>query len=493
MPDTVLRSPAAIYPAPDTLVPPRSPPPRRKHLAIVVTGDRLCGIAAYATALERHLNAAFDITTLTLDQYRLRGRGRRLRREGDRHIAQICAMLPQFDAVNLQLEHGTLGRRAEDILRRFRRLVAAAPRLSVTFHSLPVPLPGGGGNAIRAVLAGKFLAAARLRAQARRNSLLSVALPAVLRRAQRRKPISAIVHTPRNARDATYLYGVDAVFDHPLSFLSADEVSAVRARASRRDFPLLDPLPDRAVLIGVFGFINNYKGVEVAIRALHHLPDNYHLLIFGGIHPQEIISHTPMHPYLGRLFDEAGIDGTVFEWMSRKAAKAGPELVIDGGRGVDGLLGSAPRNLADRIHFMGALAEDEFLAGMTCCDTIVFPYLEVGQSSSGPISLALELGCRIIASRTHAFLGFAEYHRDAIELFDIGNHVELAGRLRARRQYPPREGLPAFNIDTNAAVYVAANTRVSAARPAGFRDARGGTPSATVLAPTPRERAAPAR
>ena len=60
---------------------------------------------------------------------------------------------------------------------------------------------------------------------------------------------------------------------------------------------------------------------------------------------------------------------------------------------------------------MGALAEAEFLAGMAICDAVVFPYLEVGQSSSGPISQALELGCRIIASRTHTFLEFAEYHR----------------------------------------------------------------------------------
>jgi hypothetical protein len=90
---------------------------------------------------------------------------------------------------------------------------------------------------------------------------------------------------------------------------------------------------------------------------------------------------------------------------------------------------------------MGALDESDFLSGMTICDAVVFPYLEVGQSSSGPISQALELGCRIIASRTHAFLEFAEYHKDAVEFFDIGNHLELAERLSARRQFRARSGL----------------------------------------------------
>jgi glycosyltransferase involved in cell wall biosynthesis len=457
MVELMFRAQTTVYPEPrsgGTAMPATRPP----RLALIVTGDRLCGIAAYATAIQRHLSAAFEVTWISLDQYRLRGHGRRLRRAGDRHIAEICTLLPQFDAVNLQFEHGTLGRRGKDILRRFRMLVVAAPRLSVTFHSLPVPLPARVGETAKALLTGNFHAAAEFFCEARRNRLLSIELPRFLRRAQRRKPISAIVHTARNARDATYLYGIDTVYDHPLSFLSAEEAAAIRARATRRDFPVLETLPDRAVLIGVFGFISKYKGFEIAIRALHHLPDNYHLLVFGGIHPQEIIRHASMHPYLSRLFDEAGIDHTLFEWMGRQPAGKGPELVVDGVRAIDGLMGSNPRDLSGRIHFMGALADDEFLAGMVCCDAVVFPYLEVGQSSSGPISLALELGCRVIASRTQAFVGFAEYHPGAIEFFDIGNHIELAGRLRARRQYPARDEVPQYNVETNKAVYVAANS-----------------------------------
>jgi hypothetical protein len=95
----------------------------------------------------------------------------------------------------------------------------------------------------------------------------------------------------------------------------------------------------------------------------------------------------------------------------------------------------------------------------------VFPYLEVGQSSSGPISQALELGCRIIASRTHTFLGFAEYHKNAVEFFDIGNHLELAERLSARPQFSARRGLPEFNIATNKATYLLANSRLAQAQP----------------------------
>jgi hypothetical protein len=80
--------------------------------------------------------------------------------------------------------------------------------------------------------------------------------------------------------------------------------------------------------------------------------------------------------------------------------------------------------------------------------------------ASGPISQALELGCRIVASRTHTFLELAEYHSNAIEFFDIGNHIELAERLTARRQYDQRTGLPEFHVGTNRETYRLANSRI---------------------------------
>src|SRR5262249_8236707 len=123
-----------------------------------------------------------------------------------------------------------------------------------------------------------------------------------------------------------------------------------------------------------------------------------------------------------------------------------------------------PKDLSGRIHFLGAQTDPDFLAGMAICDVVVFPYMEVGQSSSGPISQSLELGCRVIASRTHTFLQFARYHPNTIEFFDIGNHLELAGRILARPQFEPRERILSFNVETNKATYLAANGDMPAAK-----------------------------
>src|SRR5438270_11361287 len=94
-----------------------SPPSRKERLAIVASGGKLCGIAAYAGALTRQLDDAFEVTLFPLDQYLMRNTHRRIRPLADRAIKDICRELVTFDAVNLQLEYGTLGGHGSDIYR----------------------------------------------------------------------------------------------------------------------------------------------------------------------------------------------------------------------------------------------------------------------------------------------------------------------------------------------------------------------------------------
>jgi glycosyltransferase involved in cell wall biosynthesis len=433
-------------------------PTRRETLAIVSTNSKLCGIAAYTAALRRQLDDSFDITVFDLDQYLLRSSHRRVRKLADRHVKEIGREIRRFDTVNLQLEYGTLGRDGRDIFRRFCWLTDAAPRLSVTFHTLVMPPSFDTASYLKVLLKFDLKAAARMMSSFRRTHLLSLGIARQLRRLQRRKGVSAVVHNRRDLRDIRYFYGIERVFDHPLSYLGADEVEAIRGAATRQRFPMLAGLKPDAVLTGVFGFLNEYKGIVTAIQALRHLPDNHHLLIFGGVHPQEIAPRQLRHPYLSALLDNANIDATLYDYLAEAGGKGAPQLVVNADQSLHDLLTAHPRDLSSRIHFMGALDEADFLTGMAICDAVVFPYLEVGQSSSGPLSQALELGCRIIASRTHTFLEFAEYHQDAVEFFDIGNHLELAERLQSHRQFAARRGLPQFNAATSKAIYLLASS-----------------------------------
>jgi glycosyltransferase involved in cell wall biosynthesis len=448
---------------------------RRPRLALISTYHDLCGIAGYTRGLERQLADIFDVTVFDLDQYLLRATHRRVRRFADRHIRDICREIRDFDAVNLQLEHGTLGGARRDIYRRFCWILRAAPRISVTFHTVFVSEAFDYCRFLTYILKFDFAEAKAVHANYRRAHLLAAGIAKRLRRAQRFKPVSIIVHTRRDHAHMKYVYGLRNVSDHPLSFLSQAEADAVRQNASRRRFTVLDAVPGDAKLIGVFGFFGRYKGFETVVRAMHHLPKEYHLLIFGSVHPNEIKPHRVMDPVLDSLFEAGYVDTSIAERIAMKPGGLAPAVSIAVDDAARDLLLEHPRDLSGRLHFLGATRDGEFLAGMAICDAVVFPYLEVGQSSSGPISQALELGCRIIASRTHTFLQFGRYHQGMIEFFDIGNHLELAARILARPEFDATARCLAFNTATNKAIYLAANSdRAAAGYPIRPRHAKSG-------------------
>lgn len=114
-----LRSPFFTAVGLDPLRPRPAGRAARPRLAVISTYNDLCGIAGYTRGLEKQLGDVFDVTVFDLDQYLLRATHRRVRRYADRHIQNICREIREFDAVNLQLEHGTLGSIGRDIYRRF--------------------------------------------------------------------------------------------------------------------------------------------------------------------------------------------------------------------------------------------------------------------------------------------------------------------------------------------------------------------------------------
>ena len=117
-----------------------------------------------------------------------------------------------------------------------------------------------------------------------------------------------------------------------------------------------------------------------------------------------------------------------------------------------------PKDLSRRIHFLGPQTDENFAKGMAVCDLVVLPYIETGQSSSGPLSMAIEMECRVIAARNHAFMQFSRYHPDAVEFFDVGNHLELADRILTAPALPTEPRSRQYNCATNIDLYVAANT-----------------------------------
>jgi glycosyltransferase involved in cell wall biosynthesis len=434
----------------DGATPPRSGPLR---LAIVSTYDEMCGIAGYTRALEQQLRPHAEVTVFDLDQYLLRSPHARVQRLADLYIKNVAANLHEFDSVNIQLEYGTLGRTEHQINRRLRRLVNAAPAVSVTFHTILGHEPLDWAAIGRSLLTGQVNRAVQIVKGFRRGRELGARTYRLLHARQKTHPVNVIVHTKRDARLLRDVFRIRNVDHHPLSYVSPEQAERVRQAATRDQFPILRTLPPDAKLIGSFGFLSRYKGFETALRALHYLPEDHHLLIFGGIHPQTIKREQAVDPYIQTLLDASHIGRTILDTVSEK----GTPMTLNLDAASRDLLARHPEDLQHRVHFLGVHNDEGFLRAMALCDTVVLPYLEVGQSSSGPIAMALEMGCRVLASRTLAFLQYARYHPDQVEFFDIGNYAELADLIRAGTPAPGRERQLAFNTETNVALYLKAN------------------------------------
>ncbi len=435
----------------------------RPRLAIVSTFDDLCGIAGYTRSLVRYLDERFDIEVFDLDQFLMRGTAAPVVRLADEQIAEICARLPGFDCVNIQLEFGTLGFYQKDILRRFRQLIEAAPALSVTLHTILRATPFPKDKLRTALFKAELWNSYKLVGDFRRERKFRQEFYRALRGMQAKKPVRVIVHTRRDAREMSLVQRLESVLDHPLSFIPPERARALRRQARRDDFAGLAHLPRDARILGVFGFLGEYKGIHTAIQALHLLPEDHHLAIFGGLHPQEIRRSPDIHPYVGRLLGEIHVGETLVQSLRSDAPGSNVAVSLNGTE--PGALLQSPRDISSRVHFLGAPSDDDLARAMAISDVAVLPYFEVGQTSSGPMSMALEMGARIVAARNHAFLQFARYHPGQIDFFEVGNHLELAQRIRATR--PRRDDLPELQFTTrsNLEIYTAANAEANLPEP----------------------------
>lgn len=459
------------------ILPPAPPPPgRRFRLAVISTFDDLCGIAGYTRALVPQLEPSMEVEVFDLDQFLLRSPHRRIQKLADRHIRDIASRLREFDAVNIQLEFGTLGLTPPQIIRRMRRLARASRALTVTFHTV-LDSDGMPWGAIGRAIAGLRFGRARdiFEANVHRQRL-AFGMHRLLKETQLLKPLGIVMHGKREARLMRDLHRYRHVEHHPLAFMPAAEARTVRAAASRADFPQLSHLPADAVLVGTFGFVSEYKGFETAIQALRLLPESHHLLIFGGVHPQRIQRHQPIDPYLDQLLEEGGVGGTVLDALSGKEAR---RLGIHDSAAA--LLTAPPKDLTGRIHFMGALSDAEFARAMAVCDVVAMPYREVGQTSSGALALALDMGCRVVASRTRNFLQLGRAMPGQMEFFDVGNFSELAQRIAAPGPRVRDLSTMPFTTETNAATYRRLHERMGLGR----RLAGTAPPPATPSLATP--------
>lgn len=421
----------------------------KKKLAIVTSYGDLCGNAEYSDVLKKGLNKIFDVSIIPLNMDIMRAM---TRKAADKYIINIANQLTAFDYVNIQFESGLFGILPRDILKRFCYLFDASNKLVVTMHRVDVKLPLFSITALNCILRlkmKKFLTESMN--TWRNNQFAKVYVKVSKLCAKHKTPI--IVHSTREKHRILSISNFKATAaDHPLTYLTLEEAEYYKKLVDKPKFLSQHNLPKNAITIGTFGFIAPYKGIPVLMKCLPFLPENYHVLVFGSQHPLKVnyepngdshIIHymnllTPPHarPVPSHTQKKRKLRAMVNYWAGTNNVMAG------------------------RFHFLGGFHEHEdFIKAMASCDVVVFPYNEVGQSASGVLGLALDLQCNIICSQTLAFLELLKYAGSSVRIFSIGNHLELAEKIRiaVKNGVPSREILQQYNqkynLDSNARFY----------------------------------------
>ena len=411
-------------------------------LAIISSYNENCGNASYTNVLRKSFGEHLDVDVLPLDLFLIQKASPRFRRAADNHIKSLAAQLKNYDFVNIQFEAGLFGATIPDIRKRIRWLIRAAPSLIVTMHRVDVghiTFRQAFGDTVR------LRSTRRLREHLAAKRFADLYQDVIRMVGEHAKNNTAWikVHTKRERRVVTEIYRFPKCFDFPLAFLNEEDRQDALAKNDRSAFRGKYGFKDSDRVVGLFGYISEYKGIETAIRAIAELPDNYKLVLFGSHHPQAIQANTVLHPYLASLIDTIDESGGIKYNEDLRTAKLkranSPSMRFSNG---DEPAVETRMPLSERVIFAGNLPDPEFIEALRLADAVVLPYLEVGQSMSGVAILGMEAGARMICAQNHSFAEIKRYFGEVFTSFDMGNYLELAQRIKSYA-----EGVESLDFD----------------------------------------------
>ena len=450
----------------------------KPRVAILSTWNEICGIAHFTKGIKDGLESqGYDVEVLPTPRMILGnatdGAEKLAAESYCRHLGQ---RIKEFDHVNIQFEPGILANDMMTAMKRFKIITKHAKSMSITWHYLGRRLKTPASEIARLMSRGKVRYALALKRSEKTLNNSWDFLFDTIDSLGKKIPISHIVHTKRDQHLASSIFngdiykidtkenelqnaktdqerakiskvltklkrGLQPVHATPLTYLSEDTKAGFVDKLKNSD--LKDVLPTQKSedtrYVGVFGFFSGYKGFETAIDAIDSLPPNYELLMFSSVHESTLRIESRRDEYLGELYDHLKKRDRKIRGLNAKKAITKSKLLTR----IDGKKGSSTKEakelmdktfekkkaLSDRVHFLGAVSDDDLVLGMMLCDAVLFPYINSPHTASGPMAQAIELDRRIFASRNIQFVELAKFHETHFEFCDIGNSIEYAQKI----------------------------------------------------------------
>ena len=394
-----------------------------KKLAIISTYNESCGNASYTEVLRKEFSKYYEVDILPLQLDILSSNASNIKKIANKHIDEISQAVKNYDYVNIQFEAGLYGNTKNDILRRVKKIIKASNNVILTMHRVDLPKSIFSLKTFKVLVSSKNIIGnlRRIRNEIYFKSLYKDLIK-IMKDHSKNNGSNIIVHTKRDKKTIERFFDFKNVHDFPLTFLNKEERLREKNISERNGFIERYSLNKNDKIIGIFGYISEYKGHETIIKALSYLPDDYKLLIFGSQHPMSIQEYKSCDDYIEKLLQ-------LIENISKNR-----------------------KSFNERIQFLGNLDDDRFIEALYCCDFAVLPYLEVNQGGSGIASLVLETKIKALYSNNKAFDELNKYFANTFSRFDIGNYMELAKKIKDYKEnYTLKidDCLETYNIENN--------------------------------------------
>lgn len=369
---------------------------KKSKFGVVSSFDLLCGNATYSEAIAKGLEEKFDVLRIDIPVD--------LQKNYDSNLVELLvAQVRDCDHVNIQMELGLFGPTPADGCRVLLALINACKKFSITMHRVEVrPV-----NLIR-----------QLYNESKRGSIKGLIL-------------CFTQHFVGNTIFRYYKKIIDAVVKSEGVFIVHTEREAIRIRkinTSAKSFvyPIIwpnDPVASVDVrsrfsnshkIIGLFGFISEYKNYEVVADALIDKPLN--VFIAGGVHPQA--------PFYGKKSNDKNPS------YIRKISNRFSDPLYRG-----------------RVVIQTAPTDEELISLMNAVDIVCVPYAETGQSGSGIASLAIQFGKKVVFSDTHCTAELVRFLNTRPIIFDVDSPLGFLCAVQDALSSPQQIKFDGYDFD----------------------------------------------
>lgn len=424
-----------------------------KRVAIVSSYNEECGAAFYSSRLKKHLDlAGYHVDVIRLPVSLLRVTNPKfVRLKGDREIARICNEIRDYDCVLLQFEPGLYGTNAKSSYGRVEQLLRASKRAIVTVHGFERGLRKGGFFDLAGDLAsgdvGKFIDEIGYKIE-------KIEINRFWDYVRKASHVQVMTFCRGDAVVLKRFYDVERVSDFPITYFDQEEVASIRKKVDRDAFLSRFGLDPKKKYFSVLGFLSAYKGHLTAMKALEYLPDDWHLAIVGGEHPQGIAENKDIGAYIRQmlayyLYPEHEKHGnTSIEMKSIGFAQKSFQATQQDRQELKEVILKKSefkyfvmnKDVSKRIHFLGQVTDEQMPEFYTALDYVTHPYMRTreGQSGSGPATMAIEFGSKSLFTNAPVFREMNQYFDGAMQMFNIGNFVELAEAMQRYDNFEPQ-------------------------------------------------------